>query len=150
VIHPLCDDRRVLPIEKLGELIEAPPEFCMAISYNPGYQSVLKDLKQSTRQRFVALEFDYPNTETEQKIIETETGIDATTAKQLVKFAQMTRNLKGSGLDEGASTRLLVHAGKLINTGVSPVTACRSSISQALTDDPDMLSAVNELSSTVF
>jgi len=150
VIHPLCDDRRVLPIEKLGELIEAPPEFCMAISYNPGYQSVLKDLKQSTRQRFVALEFDYPNTDTEQKIIETETGIDATTAKQLVKFAQMTRNLKGSGLDEGASTRLLVHAGKLINTGVSPVTACRSSISQALTDDPDMLSAVNELSSTVF
>ncbi len=150
VIHPLCDDRRVLPIEKLGELIEAPPEFCMAISYNPGYQSVLKDLKQSTRQRFVALEFDYPNTETEQKIIETETGIDATTAKQLVKFAQMTRNLKGSGLDEGASTRLLVHAGKLINTGVNPVTACRSSISQALTDDPDMLSAVNELSSTVF
>ncbi len=150
VIHPLCDDRRVLPIEKLGELIEAPPEFCMAISYNPGYQSVLKDLKQSTRQRFVALEFDYPNTETEQKIIETETGVDATTAKQLVKFAQMTRNLKGSGLDEGASTRLLVHAGKLINTGVSPVTACRSSISQALTDDPDMLSAVNELSSTVF
>lgn len=150
VIHPLCDDRRVLPIEKLGELIEAPPEFCMAISYNPGYQSVLKDLKQSTRQRFVALEFDYPNTETEQKIIETETGVDATIAKQLVKFAQMTRNLKGSGLDEGASTRLLVHAGKLINTGVSPVTACRSSISQALTDDPDMLSAVNELSSTVF
>ena len=150
VIHPLCDDRRVLPIEKLGELIEAPPEFCMAISYNPGYQSVLKDLKQSTRQRFVALEFDYPNAETEQKIIETETGVDATTAKQLVKFAQMTRNLKGSGLDEGASTRLLVHAGKLIHTGVTPVTACRSSISQALTDDPDMLSAVNELSSTVF
>jgi nitric oxide reductase NorQ protein len=150
VIHPLCDDRRVLPIEKLGELIEAPQEFCMAISYNPGYQSVLKDLKQSTRQRFVALEFDYPNSDTEQKIIETETGVDGTTAKQLVKFAQMTRNLKGSGLDEGASTRLLVHAGKLINTGVSPVTACRSSISQALTDDPDMLAAVNELSSTVF
>ena len=150
VIHPLCDDRRVLPIEKLGELLEAPKEFCMAISYNPGYQSVLKDLKQSTRQRFIALEFDYPSAAIEQKIIEKETSIDANTAKQLVKFAQMTRNLKGSGLDEGASTRLLVHAGKLIQTGVSPVTACKSSISQALTDDPEMLAAVNELSSSVF
>ncbi len=150
VIHPLCDDRRVLPMEKLGELLEAPKEFCMAISYNPGYQSVLKDLKQSTRQRFVALEFDYPDAITEQKIIEKETGTDATTAKQLVKFAQMTRNLKGSGLDEGASTRLLVHAGKLIVTGVNPVTACSSCISQALTDDAEMLAAVNELSSSVF
>ena len=150
VIHPLCDDRRVLPMEKLGELLEAPPEFCMAISYNPGYQSVLKDLKQSTRQRFVALEFDYPEASTEQKIIEKETGINSEVAKQLVKFAQMTRNLKGSGLDEGASTRLLVHAGKLIITGVNPVTACSSCISQALTDDPEMLTAVNELSSSVF
>ena len=150
VIHPLCDDRRVLPMEKIGELLEAPEEFCMAISYNPGYQSVLKDLKQSTRQRFVALEFDYPSADIEQKIIETETKVDSETAKQLVKFAQMTRNLKGSGLDEGASTRLLVHAGKLIQTGVNPVTACKSSISQALTDDPEMLSAVNELSSSVF
>ena len=150
VIHPLCDDRRVLPMEKLGELLEAPDEFCMAISYNPGYQSVLKDLKQSTRQRFVALEFDYPNPAIEQKIIEKETSVDSNTAKQLVKFAQMTRNLKGSGLDEGASTRLLVHAGKLIQTGINPVTACKSSISQALTDDPEMLSAVNELSSSVF
>lgn len=150
VIHPLCDDRRVLPIEKLGELVEAPEEFSMAISYNPGYQSVLKDLKQSTRQRFVALEFNYPNSATEQKIVETETGVDTETAKKLVKFAQMTRNLKGSGLDEGASTRLLVHAGKLIQTGISPVTACTSSISQALTDDPEMLIAVNELSSSVF
>ena len=150
VIHPLCDDRRVLPMEKLGEMLEAPPEFCMAISYNPGYQSVLKDLKQSTRQRFIALEFDYPSAAIEQKIIEKETAVDANTAKQLVKFAQMTRNLKGSGLDEGASTRLLVHAGKLIQTGVSPVTACKSSISQALTDDPEMLVAVNELSASVF
>jgi len=150
VIHPLCDDRRVLPMEKIGELLEASDDFCIAISYNPGYQSVLKDLKQSTRQRFVALEFDYPTASTEQKIIETETGIDNETAKQLVKFAQMTRNLKGSGLDEGASTRLLVHAGKLINTGVNPVAACKSSISQALTDDPEMLAAVNELSSSVF
>ncbi len=150
VIHPLCDDRRVLPMEKLGELLEAPPEFCMAISYNPGYQSVLKDLKQSTRQRFVALEFDYPDAAVEQKIVEKETGVGSETARQLVKFAQMTRNLKGGGLDEGASTRLLVHAAKLMVEGVAPVTACASSISQALTDDPEMLIAVNELSSSVF
>jgi nitric oxide reductase NorQ protein len=150
VIHPLCDDRRVLPMEKRGELLQAPPEFAMAISYNPGYQSVLKDLKQSTRQRFVALEFDYPDAATEQKIIQTETGIDEASAKQLVKFAHMTRNLKGNGLDEGASTRLLVHAAKLIVSGVDPVHACASAISQALTDDPEMLQAVNELSASVF
>jgi nitric oxide reductase NorQ protein len=150
VIHPLADDRRVLPMEKVGELLEAPPEFCLAISYNPGYQSVLKDLKQSTRQRFVALEFDYPEAALEQKIIEKESGVPAETARQLVKFAQMTRNLKGQGLDEGASTRLLVHAGKLIATGVSPVAACRSAVAQALTDDADMLSAVNELSASLF
>ena len=150
VIHPLCDDRRVLPMEKLGELLQAPPEFCMAISYNPGYQSVLKDLKQSTRQRFVALEFNYPVSELEQKIIENETGISPDNARQLVKFAHMTRNLKGSGLDEGASTRLLVHAAKLIVSGIDPVTACNSSISQALTDDAEMLQAINELSAAVF
>ncbi len=150
VIHPLCDDRRVLPMEKLGELLTAPLEFCMAISYNPGYQSVLKDLKQSTRQRFVALEFNYPEASVEQKIVEQETGVDSNTAKQLVKFAHMTRNLKGSGLDEGASTRLLVHAAKLIVTGVNPVTACASCISLALTDDAEMLTAVNELSASVF
>ena len=150
VIHPLADDRRVLPMEKLGELLEASPDFCMAISYNPGYQSVLKDLKQSTRQRFVALEFDYPSAELESRIIVNETRIDAATAGQLVKFAQMTRNLKGSGLEEGASTRLLVHAAKLMKSGVSPVVACRSSIAQALTDDAEMLIAVNELSASVF
>jgi len=150
VIHPLCDDRRILPMEKVGELLEAPAEFCMAISYNPGYQSVLKDLKQSTRQRFVALEFDYPGAELEQKIVEKETGVPAETARQLVKFAHMTRNLKGSGLDEGASTRVLVHAAKLIVSGVDPVTSCASAISQALTDDAEMLQAVNELSASVF
>jgi len=150
VIHPLADDRRVLPIEKLGELVEAPPEFCMAISYNPGYQSVLKDLKQSTRQRFVALEFDYPRAELERRIVMTESGVDEAMAANLVKFAQMTRNLKGSGLDEGASTRLLVHAAKLISTGVDPVTACEGAVAQALTDDAEMLTAVRELSASVF
>lgn len=150
VIHPLCDDRRLLPIEKRGELLAAPREFCLAISYNPGYQSVLKDLKQSTRQRFVALEFGYPRAEVEQTIIEHESGIDANLARQLVKFGGMTRNLKGSGLDEGASTRLLVNAAKLIAAGITPVVATDSAIAQALTDDPDMLQAVHELSRSIF
>ena len=150
VIHPLADDRRVLPMEKLGEVVEAGPEFCMAISYNPGYQSVLKDLKQSTRQRFVALEFDYPSAQLEARILMNETGINESIAKQLIQFAQMTRNLKGSGLEEGASTRLLVHAAKLIADGVNPVVACRSCIAEALTDDAEMLTAVHELSASVF
>jgi nitric oxide reductase NorQ protein len=149
VIHPLADDRRVLPMEKLGELLEASSEFCLAISYNPGYQSVLKDLKQSTRQRFVALEFDYPASELETRIVANEGGVDPKMAGQLVKFAHMTRNLKGSGLEEGASTRLLVHAAKLVNSGVQPVVACRASIAQALTDDEEMLIAVNELSASL-
>ena len=150
VIHPLADDRRSLPMEKLGQTLEATPEFCLAISYNPGYQSVLKDLKQSTRQRFVALEFDYPSAELERRIVASESGVSDAIAESLVKFAQMTRNLKGTGLDEGASTRLLVHAGKLIADGVSPVVACKSAVAQALTDDADMLKAIQELSSSIF
>ena len=150
VIHPLADDRRVLPIEKTGELIHAGKEFCLAISYNPGYQSILKDLKQSTRQRFVAVEFDYPGAALEKQIVLTESGVDDDIAKQLVKFAGMTRNLKGNGLEEGASTRLLVHAAKLIMTGIAPVAACQGAITQALTDDPEMLEAVEELSASLF
>lgn len=150
VIHPLCDDRRLLPIDKLGELLPAPPEFSLAISYNPGYQSVLKDLKQSTRQRFVALEFDYPAAELEVRIIGNEAGVDAETASRLVQIGQMTRNLKDNGLDEGASTRLLVNAGKLITSGVPPVTACSTAIGEALTDDIDMLSAIHELIASVY
>jgi nitric oxide reductase NorQ protein len=150
VIHPLADDRRTLPMEKLGQLLEAGEQFCLAISYNPGYQSVLKDLKQSTRQRFVALEFDYPAPELERRIVANESGVDAAMAERLVKFARMTRNLKGSGLEEGASTRLLVHAGKLIAGGIDPVLACKSAVAQAVTDDPDMLAAIQELSSSIF
>jgi nitric oxide reductase NorQ protein len=150
VIHPLADDRRTLPMEKLGQLLEAPDTFCLAISYNPGYQSVLKDLKQSTRQRFVALEFDYPAPELERKIVANESGVDMAMAERLVKFALMTRNLKGSGFEEGASTRLLVHAGKLIASGIDPVAACQSAVAQAVTDDADMLAAIQELSSSIF
>ena len=150
VIHPLADDRRVLPIEKTGELLSASSDFCLSISYNPGYQSVLKDLKQSTRQRFISIEFDYPIAKLETDIVMKETGLDAEMAGRLVKYAGMTRNLKGSGLEEGASTRLLVHAGKLMMSGIDPRDACRGAISETLTDDPDMLKAVNELSATLF
>lgn len=150
VIHPLADDRRILPIEKTGEVLRAPPEFLLALSYNPGYQSVLKELKQSTRQRFVAIEFGYPDAAIEQKIVMRETGVDADLAERLVKLAGMTRSLKGNGLDEGASTRLLVHAGKLIVDGVPARVACASAISQSLTDEPESLAAVNELVAALF
>ena len=150
VIHPLADDRRMLPMEKRGELLQAPPEFLLAMSYNPGYQSVLKELKHSTRQRFVAIEFQYPNATLEEKIIRAETGADANIAAALVRLAQMTRNLKGNGLDEGASTRLLVHAAKLIARGIPPTAACHGAITEALSDDPEMLRAINEFVSSVF
>ncbi len=150
VIHPLADDRRLLPMEKVGEMLRAGPDFGLVISYNPGYQSVLKELKQSTRQRFVALEFDYPRGSIEERILTREGNVDAATAARLVKFAHMTRNLKGNGLDEGASTRLLVHAAKLIHSGVPAVSACRAAIAQALTDEPEMLTAIGELSASVF
>ena len=150
VIHPLADDRRMLPIDKHGELLRAPPEFMLALSYNPGYQSLLKDLKHSTRQRFIALEFHYPDGELEARIVTAESGIDASTAGKLVRLAHMTRNLKGNGLDEGASTRLLVHAAKLIRRGVNARSACAAAIAEALTDEPEMLRAMNELVSSVF
>ena len=150
VIHPLCDDRRALPIEKRGELLKVKDSFCIAISYNPGYQSVLKDLKQSTRQRFVALTFNYPAAEVESSIICTETQLDTGTAAQLVKFASLTRNLKGNGLDEGASTRLLVHAAKLIVSGIAADIAVRSCISEALSDDLEILRSIEELSTSIF
>ncbi|HET98644.1 MAG TPA: CbbQ/NirQ/NorQ/GpvN family protein [Desulfurivibrio alkaliphilus] len=150
VIHPLADDRRDLPIEKKGELLTAPPDFMLAISYNPGYQSVLKDLKQSTRQRFVALEFDYPEAELEARIVGRESGVDQATARALVRVAAMTRALKDSGLPEGASTRLLIHAGKLARSGIAIRTACRVAITGTLSDEPELLAALDEIVSSVF
>ena len=120
VIHPLTDHRRTLPLDKKGELIEAHPDFQLVISYNPGYQSLMKDLKQSTKQRFTAFEFDYPEAQLEAEILGKEAGIENGLAAQLVKIGQAARNLKGHGLDEGISTRLLVYAATLINGGVSP------------------------------
>src|SRR5438105_10334958 len=124
IIHPLTDDRRRLPIEKRGTILDAPPDFMLVISYNPGYQSVLKDLKQSTRQRFLSIEFDYPPAEAEIQIIVREGGVNEAMAKDLVKIGEKVRNLKGHGLEEGVSTRLLVYAAQLIARGVNPVLAC--------------------------
>jgi nitric oxide reductase NorQ protein len=150
VIHPLADDRRILTIEKRGEVVHAPDDFMLVVSYNPGYQSVLKELKQSTRQRFIACEFNYPDAASEASIIVRETGIAQDVAMKLVRFAEMTRNLKGNGLEEGASTRLLVHAARLMTAGITPNAASRSAIAQALTDDGETLAAVGELLSSLF
>jgi nitric oxide reductase NorQ protein len=150
VIHPLADDRRILPMEKRGEVLKAPKEFLLVISYNPGYQSVLKDLKQSTRQRFLALEFKYPVKETESEIIVHESGVDKETADRLVSYGEKTRNLKDRGLSEGASTRLLIHAAQLIVSGIHPAEACEVAISGPLTDDVEMTGALSEIVSSLF
>jgi nitric oxide reductase NorQ protein len=138
VIHPLTDHRRVLPLDKKGELVEAHPDFQLVISYNPGYQSLMKDLKQSTKQRFVAFDFDYPDAALETSILVQETGLDEGRAAQLVRIGHSARNLKGHGLDEGISTRLLVYAATLIQGGVAPADACRMALVRPITDDADI------------
>jgi nitric oxide reductase NorQ protein len=140
----------VLNIDKHGEQVEAPPEFMLVISYNPGYQSVLKEIKPSTRQRFVAFDFDYPSAAVEAKIVAAEGGVSEEIAQKLVKLGQMTRNLKGAGLDEGASTRLLVHAAQLIAAGVTPLAACSAAVARSLSDDPDMTASLQDLVNAVF
>jgi nitric oxide reductase NorQ protein len=150
LIHPLTDDRRILPVEKLGQLLNAPDDFMLVISYNPGYQSVLKDLKQSTRQRFLSLEFDYPPAEAEMRIVAHEGGINEPTARDLVKIGEKVRNLKGHGLEEGVSTRLLVYAAQLIARGVDPVTACDVAIASPITDDPELQRSIREIVTTVI
>lgn len=150
VIHPLADDRRELPIEKLGELLIAPPEFALAVSYNPGYQSVLKDLKQSTRQRFLAMEFLYPPAELEVEIVMAEAKVSKKIAEDLVRLAAMTRELKDAGLQEGASTRLLIHAALLIKGSISPRQACRAAITLALTDDHELGASIGDMVSAIF
>jgi nitric oxide reductase NorQ protein len=150
VIHPLTDHRRNLPLDKKGELIEAHPDFQLVISYNPGYQSLMKDLKQSTKQRFAAMDFEYPDAEVEAQIVAHETGVDADTAGKLVQIAHRARNLKGHGLDEGISTRLLVYAGQLIGKGIDPLAACSMTLVRPLTDDPDMRDTLDAAVSTFF
>jgi nitric oxide reductase NorQ protein len=150
VIHPLTDHRRTLPLDKKGELIEANPDFQLVISYNPGYQSLMKDLKQSTKQRFGGLDFDYPEEDLEIQIVTRESGVDESTAKKLVQIAHRARNLKGHGLDEGISTRLLVYAGQLIAKGVGAEAACSMTMVTPLTDDPDMRDTLNAAVQTFF
>jgi nitric oxide reductase NorQ protein len=150
VIHPLTDHRRTLPLDKKGELIEAHADFQLVISYNPGYQSLMKDLKQSTKQRFGALDFDYPEAGIETGIVAKESGVDGDTAGKLVQIAHRARNLKGHGLDEGISTRLLVYAGQLISKGIDPVAACTMTMVTPLTDDPDMRDTLNAAVQTFF
>ncbi|MDQ3634797.1 MAG: CbbQ/NirQ/NorQ/GpvN family protein [Acidobacteriota bacterium] len=150
IIHPLTDDRRRLPIEKRGTIIEAPPEFMLVVSYNPGYQSVLKDLKQSTRQRFMAMEFDYPTPELETEIVAKEGGIDESTANDLVTIGQKVRNLRGHGLEEGVSTRLLIYAAQLIAKGISPVDAAEVTMVSPITDDKELQRSIREIVTTII
>jgi nitric oxide reductase NorQ protein len=150
VIHPLTDNRRVLPLEKKGELVKAHPDFQIVISYNPGYQSLMKDLKQSTKQRFGALDFNYPEHAIEAEIVAHETGVGAEAADKLVGIAERARNLKGHGLDEGISTRMLIYAGSLIAQGVPAQAACRVALVRPITDDPDMRDALDAAVATFF
>jgi nitric oxide reductase NorQ protein len=150
VLHPLADDRRILPIDRTGELLEAAPSFMLVVSYNPGYQNFLKGMKPSTRQRFVSMAFDFPSAEQEERILVGETGIDAMTAKRLVSIAGAFRALRDHDLEEVASTRLLVYAAKLIKDGCEPLLACRAALVETLTDDPDTAIALSEVIDATF
>jgi nitric oxide reductase NorQ protein len=150
VIHPLTDDRRVLPQEKRGQILEATDNFMLAVSYNPGYQTVLKDLKQSTKQRFITLEFDYPEASLEEEIVVHESGLDRKSASDLRKIAEKIRGLKDRGLDEGVSTRLLIYAGVLITKGVEPRRACSVALIKPITDDPEIQKTLEEIVAAVI
>ncbi len=150
VIHPLTDHRRNLPLDKKGEMIEAHEDFQLVISYNPGYQSLMKDLKQSTKQRFSALEFDYPTASVETSIVSKEGSISEDIAQKLVKIAVTARNLKGHGLDEGISTRLLVYAANLMNKGIEAKSACRMALVRPITDDADIRDTLDHAIDSVF
>jgi len=150
LIHPLTDHRRILPVEKRGEILEAHEGFQLVLSYNPGYQSALKDLKHSTRQRFVALEFTHPNREIEAQILEHEAGLSKEMSESLAKLGEKVRNLKDHGLQEGVSTRLLIYTGKLIASGISARRACQVAVTAALTDDYQVQRGVDEVVFSIF
>lgn len=150
IIHSLTDHRRQLTIDKLGVVLGAADGFLMVISYNPGYQSALKDLKHSTRQRFVAVEFDFPSPDLEMKIIKHESGCANETAEQLAKLGDKVRNLGDYGLSEGASTRVLIYAGQLINEGVDARRACQVSVTWGITDDAQLQRSIDEVVSSIF
>jgi nitric oxide reductase NorQ protein len=150
VLHPLADDRRLLPIDRTGELLAAPPEFMLVVSYNPGYQNLLKGMKPSTRQRFISLRFDFPGAAREESVLRGETGCDADLARRLVGIARALRALKDQDLEEAASTRLLVYAATLVRAGMDPLAACRVAIVESLTDDTEVAEALMEVVSATF
>ena len=150
LIHSLTDHRRILPVEKKGEILDAHDDFLLVISYNPGYQNVLKDLKPSTRQRFVAIDFGYPDEEEEARIVAHESGVEDGIARELARLGAKVRNLRQHGFDEGVSTRLLVYAGQLMSQDVSPRRACDVAICRAVTDDSDVQDAIGEIAASVF
>lgn len=150
VVHPLTDDRRLLPIERTGELIDAAPGFQLVISYNPGYQHAIKDLKPSTRQRFVTLQFDYPAPQREAEIVAHESGVAPATATALVELALRIRRLRDQGLAEGPGTRLIVSAARLMASGIPATDACHAALAGPLTDDPDLASAIGDLVATTM
>jgi len=145
VIHSLTDHRRQLTIEKKGQEIEAHEDFMLVVSYNPGYQTVLKDLKPSTKQRFIALHFDFPSEEVERKILVKETGISPEIAQQLVTTGRKARLLKDHGLEESASTRALVYAANMMNAGLDPIAACQVAMVNPITDDEELAEALMEI-----
>jgi nitric oxide reductase NorQ protein len=145
VLHPLADDRRLLPIEKAGELVAAHPDFQLVISYNPGYQSLAKELKPSTRQRFLALDFGWPPAAVESEIVAAETGLEPGLARALVRVAERVRPLRDRGLAEAPSTRLVVHAAHLVASGLEPRRAAEIAIAAPLSDDPELLATIHEI-----
>ena len=150
VIHPLADHRRELPIDRTGEILPAPPSFMLVVSYNPGYQNLLKGMKPSTRQRFVSLRFDFPAALREVAIVARESGCATFVARQLVELGNRLRALKDIDLDEVASTRLLVYAGKLMRSGMSATDACRAALVESLTDDEETAAALMEVVAISF
>lgn len=150
VVHPLADGRRVLPLERKGELLRAHPDFLLVASCNPAYRGLHRTPKPSTRQRFTALAFDYPAPAAEAEIVAGETGADAALAQRLVALGVRTRRLQDEGLEEGASTRLLVHAARLVGEGLPPRAACLQAIAAPLTDDPDLARVLAELVHAAF
>jgi len=150
LIHPLTDHRRILPIDKKGEILEAHPDFLLVISYNPGYQSALKDLKHSTRQRFVTIDFDYPPPDKEAEVIAHESGVDPSMAFALARLGEKVRLLRAHGLEEGVSTRLLVYAAQLVQSGVAPLRACEVAVCRSLTDDAESQRGIVEVARAIL
>jgi nitric oxide reductase NorQ protein len=145
VLHPLADHRRQLPIDRLGVTLDAAPGFCLVVSYNPGYQSVLKDLKDSTRQRMVAIELDFPAAQVEEKVVAHEAAVDQETSARLVRLGQAVRRIETAGLREVASTRVLIAAGRLVTEGLPLRDAARAAIAGPLTDDPMVTAGLFEM-----